>query len=186
MIRYICRHSRGPGAEGPILSATVAFVRPDQVVAGYADGELCFQPAHRTGCCRRLTDKMSIPQPPIQIGTFRICGVNRLAWRLLQSCKYLLLAAVNYILLDMNHLSVLSCLVHRGISKIRIYPRSGFLGVLVCLSAPPEPVCETVHQEPGHNEAVHPRQTTAYLCRGRSGLYASVEHPPIRVHRSRT
>jgi len=120
MVRHACCHSRGLGPEDPILATAERFVGPDQIVAGHADSKLGFQPAHRTGHSRCLARQMGIPQPPVQIGTFDICGVDRLTGRLCQSRKNVLLAPIDHLTFDLDHLRTLARLMNRGVIQIRI------------------------------------------------------------------
>jgi len=75
MIRHACWHGRGLGPEDPILAAAERFVGPDQIVAGHADGKLGQRIERATvGALRARWAS----QPPVQIGTFDIRGVDRL------------------------------------------------------------------------------------------------------------
>jgi len=120
MISRGCCHSRGLGPEDPIHAAAECFVGPDQIVAGHAMANLAF-----SQCIERAT-----------VGSFRArCASHSRQSRLersiyavlivwlgdfSQSRQNLLLASVDHLTFDLDHLRTLARLVNSGRIQISI------------------------------------------------------------------
>ena len=120
MICYFRSHSWRHSSENTILTTTLRLVRSDEIVAGNADGKLCFEPSYRSGSRRCLACKMGVPETPVQIGSLDVSSIDRAAGRIGQSGANTLLAAVNHFAFDFDYTPTLAGFMNRSVIQIRI------------------------------------------------------------------
>ena len=115
MIGYSCSHCRGFRQEPPVVPATQCFVGAYEIIERHTNGKLRPEPTHRLCVHKAFACQMSIPHSPVEIRSFHVRCVDRLAWQLFQPAFNTLCQAENYLCLYFHYTAVLSGLVNSGV-----------------------------------------------------------------------